>query len=148
MRLDALFNRLFIEPSLGLGYPIDDLHFLNRIERYYKPGDEQRLRFSFDFIGLQYYFRLISKFSLMPPLLFANEIPAAKRKVETNTMGYEIFPKGLYKVLKKFSRYKEIKDIIITESGVCLDENIKEGQIKDSARIDYYKKSLACYVKS
>ena len=35
-RLDALFNRLFIEPSLGLGYPVQSLPLLRRLEPYVK----------------------------------------------------------------------------------------------------------------
>ncbi len=145
-RMDALFNRFFIEPSLGMGYPADVLGILNRMEKYYQTGDEDKLKFDFDFIGLQYYFRMISKFSLFPPFVFASEIPAAERNVNMNAMGYEIFPKGLYKMLNKFSQYKGIRDIIITESGVCLDDRLSEGRINDQARIDYFKESLA-YVR-
>jgi beta-glucosidase len=37
-RWDALLNRLFIEPSLGMGYPISSLPFLGKIERHFKDG--------------------------------------------------------------------------------------------------------------
>jgi beta-glucosidase len=147
-RMDALFNRFYIEPLLGLGYPTDVLGILKRIEKYFQPGDEEKLKFDFDYIGLQYYYRMISKFSLIPPLIFANEIPASERNVSTNTMGYEIFPKGLYKVLRKFSQYKGIKEIIVTESGVCLDDQITNDRIDDQERIDYYKESIAYTLKA
>src|SRR5690606_21261022 len=52
-RADALLNRLFIEPLLGMGYPIKDLPILKRIERYMKEDDERNLSFDMDFIGLQ-----------------------------------------------------------------------------------------------
>jgi beta-glucosidase len=148
LRIDAMLNRFFIEPSLGLGYPADAIGIIKRIDRYYQPGDEEKLKFDFDFIGLQYYFRLVSKFSLIPPLIFANEVPASERNVMMNTMGYEIFPKGLYEVLKKFNQYKGIKDIIITESGVCLDDRLVNGRINDPDRIEYFKKSLAYILKA
>jgi beta-glucosidase len=147
-RMDALFNRFFIEPSLGMGYPKDVLDIHKRMERYYQPGDDDKLKFDFNFIGLQYYFRLISKFSLIPPFVFAREVPAMERNVMMNTMGYEIFPKGLYKVLKKFSQYKGVKDIIITESGVCLNDQLTDGRIDDRDRIEYFKKSLAYVLKA
>src|SRR5690606_4935977 len=38
-KADALLNRLFIEPSLGLGYPIEGIKVLDRINEYQKPGD-------------------------------------------------------------------------------------------------------------
>jgi len=141
-RMDALFNRFFIEPLLGMGYPSDTLGVLKRIEKYFHPGDTEKLRFDFDFIGLQYYYRLVSKFSLIPPLIFANEVPASRRNVTTNAMGFEVFPKGLYKVLKKFWEYKGIKDIIITETGICLDDRMEDGQVNDQTRIEYFKELL------
>jgi beta-glucosidase len=147
-RMDALFNRFFIEPSLGMGYPKDALDIHKKMEKYYQPGDDDKLKFDFNFIGLQYYFRLISKFSLIPPFVFAKEVPAMERNVMMNTMGYEIFPKGLYKVLKKFSAYEGVKDIIITESGVCLNDRLTDGRIDDHDRIEYFKKSLAYVLKA
>ena len=51
-RIDALLNRLFIEPSLGLGYPVKDIPILNKIEKYFYPDDEKRMKIDFDFIGL------------------------------------------------------------------------------------------------
>jgi beta-glucosidase len=146
--MDALFNRFFIEPLLGMGYPSDTLGILRRIEKYFQPDDIEKLKFDFDFIGLQYYYRLVSKFSLIPPLIFANEVPASKRNVTTNAMGFEIFPKGLYKVLKKFSEYEGIRDIIITESGICLDDRLEEGRINDQNRIDYFTELLAYTLKA
>jgi beta-glucosidase len=141
-RMDALFNRFFIEPLLGMGYPSDTLGVLKRIEKYFHPGDAEKLMFDFDFIGLQYYYRLVSKFSLIPPLIFANEVPASRRNVTTNAMGFEVFPKGLYKVLKKFKEYKGIRDIIITETGICLDDRMEDGQVNDQTRIEYFKELL------
>ena len=38
-KIDALLNRAFIEPSLGLGYPTDTIPFLKKIKKYMRPGD-------------------------------------------------------------------------------------------------------------
>ncbi len=82
-RLDALLNRLYIEPSLGLGYPVDGLPALRRMSRYIKPGDKDALKFKFDFIGLQNYFRVVAKKSWVPPFVWAKQISAEKRGVST-----------------------------------------------------------------
>ncbi|MDO6803236.1 GH1 family beta-glucosidase [Wenyingzhuangia sp. 1_MG-2023] len=147
-RIDAMLNRFFIEPSLGLGYPKDIITGLSVIESYFAPGDDELMKFDFDFIGIQYYFRVVAKFSLLPPVLFATEIPAIQRDVKVNNMGMEIYPKGLLKVLKKFSAYKNVKDIYITESGVCFDDEIIKGKIKDSNRIKYFKKTFEFTLKA
>jgi beta-glucosidase len=141
-RLDALLNRFFIEPSLGLGYPTDVIPGLKRIEKYYQPGDEEMMKFDFDFIGIQYYFRIVAQYSLLPPILFANQIPAEKRNVKINNMGMEIYPKGLMKMLEKFSQYKGVKEIYISESGVCFDEELIDGKVNDKNRIQYFKKTF------
>lgn len=141
-RIDALLNRFFIEPVLGLGYPTDSIPGLKQIENYFKEGDKELMQFDFDFIGVQYYFKIVAKHSLLPPLLFATEIPATKRNVKTNNMGMEIYPKGLLKMLEKFSAYENVKDIYITESGVCFDDKLKDEKIKDKNRIKYLKKTF------
>src|SRR5674476_1385959 len=44
-RLDVMLNRLFIESSLGLGYPYEDLPFLRKIDKYIQPVDREKLKF-------------------------------------------------------------------------------------------------------
>lgn len=141
-RLDALLNRFFIEPSLGLGYPTSEIPGLKLIERYFKAGDVELMKFNFDFIGIQYYFRIVAENSFYPPILFANQIPAEKRNVKINNMGMEIYPKGMAKMLKKFSQYENVKDIYISESGVCFDEDLENSIVNDDNRIKYFKKTF------
>ena len=43
-RVDALLNRSFIEPSLGLGYPMETLPFLKKLDNYILPGDEELMK--------------------------------------------------------------------------------------------------------
>lgn len=147
-RMDALLNRFFIEPLLGLGYPYDDFIGLHKIKKYFKPGDEKLMQFDFDFIGLQYYFRIVAEHSLFPPILFAKQVPAKTRNVKMNTMGMEIHHKGLYKILKKFNTYKNIDIIYITEAGVCLKDNFKDNKVNDIGRIKYMKKTLVSIEKA
>ncbi len=142
-RIDAIVNRFFIEPALGLGYPYDAIPSLRRIEKYFKPGDEEKIKFDFDFYGVQYYFRLVSKFSLIPPLIFAKEVPPEKRDAIVNTMGFEVFPKGLNKILNKVWQYEGVNKIIITESGVCFEDTFEDGKIHDTERLEYLKETIA-----
>lgn len=142
-RVDALLNRFFIEPLLGLGYPYEEFMGLRKIKKYFKSGDEKLMQFDFDFIGLQYYFRIVARYNLLPPILFAKEVPAIERNVKTNSMGMEIYHKGLYKMIKKFSKYKGIDAIYVTEAGVCLDDELIDGKVKDPKRIKYMKKTFS-----
>jgi len=147
-RMDALLNRLYIEPSLGMGYPYDAIPALKKIEKYFKPGDKEKLIFDFDFIGLQNYFRVVAKKSMFPPFLWAKQISAQKREMPVNEMGFEIYPEGMYKVLKQFSEYKKIKNIIVTENGACFKDKIEGENILDEKRIHFFKSYLSNVLKA
>ena len=147
-KLDTAINRLFIEPALGMGYPYDDLHLLKGLEAYIQPGDLELLPFTFDFIGVQYYFRIVAAHSVIPPF-FIKEIPARKRKVSLSAMHYEVCPEGIYTVLKRLSQYAGIKKIIITESGVSYHDALNADQkVEDPERIEYYTRTLRSLLRA
>ncbi|MCX6334229.1 MAG: GH1 family beta-glucosidase [Bacteroidia bacterium] len=146
-RMDAIMNRLFIEPALGLGYPEDTVPILKKLRSLYEDGDEAKMAFDFDFIGIQYYYRTIAKKSMMPGMR-AKEVMAAERGVPVNVMGGEVFPEGLYQILKKFGQYKGIRNIIVTENGTCVPDKLENGQVHDKERIDYFKSHLAVVLKA
>lgn len=141
-RVEAMLNRFYLEPLLGLGYPTDVMPALRWIERYFQHGDEERMVFDFDFIGLQYYFRVVSKFSLTPPILFASEVPAVTRKAKINLMNLDVYPQGLLNVLEFYARYPQIKTITLTESGVCFPDYPMEGKVHDVSRLKYHQDIL------
>jgi beta-glucosidase len=146
-RMDAIMNRLFIEPCLGLGYPEDTVPILKKIKSLYEEGDSIKMVFDFDFIGIQYYFRTVAKKSIMPGLR-AKEVLASKRGVPANEMEGEIYPEGLYYILKKYSRYKGIRNLIVTENGTCVPDKLENGRVHDKDRIDYFKNHLAVLLKA
>ena len=138
-RLDVMLNRLFIEPSLGMGYPYGELPYLRKIEKYIRPEDSEKLKFDFDFIGLQNYFRVISKPSLIP-FIWANHVKP-KEPAEMTEMGWEVVPEGIYKILMQFAKYP-VKEIIVTENGAAFPDVLANGTVHDQQRINYYKRYL------
>ena len=136
-RVDALLNRLFIEPSLGLGYPINDLKLLDRIYAYFQPSDEKLLIHDFDFIGIQNYTREIVRHSYFVPLVNAKIIKADRRKVQTTLMNWEVYPDSIYHILKKYNAYPQIKKIIVTENGAAFHDVIFDGKVNDELRTTY-----------
>lgn len=147
-RIEAMLNRFYLEPLMGLGYPIDVMPALQIIKSFYKQGDQQRMIFDFDFIGIQYYFRVIAQHSLSPPVLFANEIPPTARKAKLNSMNLDVYPKGLYKLLTFYNRYPQIKQLIITESGVCYPDYLVNDHVHDVRRTKYHQKMLKQVLKA
>jgi beta-glucosidase len=140
-RIDALLNRLFIEPSFGMGYPYDAFPRLKRIEKFFHDGDEELLKFDFDFIGLQNYFPVVAKNSWIP-IIRAKQVSPKKRDVPMNEMGFEINPEGIYHVLKQFSEYENIKNIIVTENGVCVKDLLTDTGVHDPERIEFFQSYL------
>lgn len=146
-KFDVLFNRLFIEPALGLGYPVNDLKLLNRLEKHIKPGDEEKLKFDFDFIGLQNYTRMVARWSMWPPIVWANQVEPKDRGVtETTEMGWEVYPEGIYKILKQFGKYG--KEIIVTENGCAFPDVVENNAVHDKKRIQFFKDYLANVLKA
>lgn len=142
-RADALINRLFIEPVLGLGYPTKEVTALKRIERYILRGDEDNMAFDFDFIGVQNYTRELVKYSFITPYIGATLIKAKKRNVATTEMGWEIYPESIYHMIKKFSAYPNIKKIIITENGAAFKDELIDNRVNDEKRITYLHDYIA-----
>lgn len=141
-RVDALLNRLFIEPSLGMGYPVQELPALKKIEKYFVKGDEEKLKFDFDFVGLQNYTREIVKHSFFVPYLGAKLVAAEKRKVDVTAMKWEVYPPAIYQMIKQFDRYPGIRKIIVTENGAAFPDSVVDGEINDVRRIDYLERHL------
>jgi beta-glucosidase len=141
-RVDALLNRLFLEPALGLGYPLDDLRFMRRIEKYMLPGDEEKLAFDFDFIGVQNYTREVVKYAFWTPFMQAILVPARKRGVPYTLMNWEVYPESMYHSLHQFNRYKGIRKLIVTENGAAFPDELKDGRVHDPERLCYLKRYL------
>ena len=70
----------------------------------------------FDFLGVQYYGKAFIKF----PFKYIRDRKYAK---EADDLGWDIYPKGLYYILKKYKKYK--LPIYITESGLPDADDMK-----------------------
>jgi beta-glucosidase len=142
-RVDILFNRLFIEPTFGDGYPKDDFIFLDKLEMHSRAWKyRERLKFDFDFIGLQNYFPIVVKYNPIMPMIKASQVKASKRNVPSTDMGWEINPKSFYEIIKQFSKYEKVKEIIITENGAYFKDKIVNGELNDEDRTKYFQQYL------
>lgn len=142
LRMDALLNRTCIEPLLGLGYPVGDLKILQRMEDYIKDGDEKKLHFDMDFIGIQNYTREIVENNFLVPYVQARIIKASDRNVPRTEMNWEVYPPSIYYMLKKFSHYPSIRNIIVTENGAAFADHYCDGSVIDVARKQYLQEYL------
>jgi len=97
-------NQTFFEGNLLLKYPANYFH-----NQYFL----ERIKNSQDFIGLNYYFH--------------NRIKGFKFNHNSNEefsdLGWEIYPEGIYRVLKELKKYN--KPIYITENGLADKDDAK-----------------------
>ncbi|MFD2783929.1 GH1 family beta-glucosidase [Hymenobacter rubripertinctus] len=134
-RADALLNRLFLEPVLGLGYPVADVPLLGRLEQYMQPGDEARLPFDFDFLGVQNYTREVVRHAWYVPLLWAALVGAGRRGVPATAMGWEVYPESIYHLLNRAGSYPNAPRLLVTENGAAFPDQVNPpGQVCDVAR--------------
>lgn len=136
-RVDVLTNRMFIEPLLGMGYPVKDLKILTQIEKYMQQHDEVLMQFPMDFIGIQNYTREIVRHSSFIPYVSAKVVKAGSRHVATTTMNWEVYPESIYRMLKRFGSYTGIKNILVTENGAAFNDTFMDGKVQDKKRIMY-----------
>lgn len=148
LKADALLNRLFIEPVLGLGYPTKDLSILRRLDKYILPGDMEKSKFQFDFIGIQNYTREVVQHSYFVPYLQVQIVKAPKRNVSTTLMDWEIYPPSIYEMICKYNSYKNIPKLIVTENGAAFKDKFKSGKVKDKKRKKYLITHIAQILKA
>jgi len=146
-RLDALMNRFFVEPAVGLGYPVKTLPFLRKMEPFIKQNDESLLKFDFDFLGIQNYFRVVAGYSPWIPYLHARPHRPTQKQSEFTEMDWEIYPEGMYRILMQFSKYP-VKELVVTENGAAFHDRIEANEINDAQRVLYYKKYLQNVLKA
>ena len=147
VKVDALVNRLFVEPLCGMGYPIESLPFLKRIEKFMRQGDEKALQAVPDFIGIQNYTREVVKHSYFTPYINSSLVSAKKRVKEVTDMEWEVYPQAMHEMLHRFSKYN-YKKIYVTENGAAFPDSIENGKVNDVKRKNYLQSNMAEILKA
>ena len=148
-RVDCLMNRLFVEPAQGLGFPTANWDVLEKFQIEYGTWRlNKRMKFDFDFIGLQNYFPLTIKYNPFIPVIQAWEIKAKSRKKPYTAMGWEINAESFYRIIRQFAAYPNIKNIMITENGAAYHDKFTDGNVIDAERIEYFDLYLTAMLKA
>ncbi|MBT8249356.1 MAG: beta-glucosidase [Acidimicrobiia bacterium] len=133
---DGTNNRWFIEPIVGKGYPEDILADLRWDQSPVLPGDLEIISTPIDFLGVNYYTRVIVGDSPAAPTLVSDP--------NLTEMGWEIYPSGIYEFLTRFHHEHHIKKFYITENGAAMrDVPDDEGFVDDQDRIEFLRRHFA-----
>ncbi len=137
---DGYFNRWFLDPVTGRRYPADmvaDYQAEGVLDDdLILPGDESAIAAPIDFLGVNYYTRVIRRDVTAPNNLPQTRFPDP---VEARTdMGWEVYPDGLFQLLTRIAFAYRLPKLYITENGVSYDDGPDAtGRVADSRRIAY-----------
>jgi beta-glucosidase len=144
-RIDGLANRWFLDPVLLGRYPADVAEDLAPIagQDHVRPGDAARTAAPLDFLGVNYYTRLLVRAAGGPPQepwpwVTAPDAAFVARGLPRTAMGWEIDPDGLYEALDRVRRDYPPVALYITENGAAFpDAAGPDGSVEDADRIAY-----------
>jgi len=109
-----------------------NLGFLERIMRH-----NVLLRRPLDFIGINYYSRQLVELKKLKISNLAMDVCEKNHQgLEKNSLGWDVYPKGLYEILLELKKYD--LPIMITENGICTrDDNQRWRYIRNHLKYIY-----------
>ena len=138
---DGRYNRWFLDPLAGRGYPQDVVNALGWDQAVVETGDLEAIARPMDMLGVNYYTRVVCA---APEVADVDRPrPLVTPQGEPTDTGWEVYPQGLYDTLIRDFREYGNTAIYITENGAAYDVPKIGGSIADSLRRSYLERHLA-----
>ena len=161
-RIDALWNRSFLDPILLGRYPVD---FIDDVAAYnftslVHDGDLEAISAPIDFLGVNHYhddnvsghpLPADTPAGLRPtdkpgasPFVGSEFVTFPSRDLPRTAMGWEINPDGLRELLVRLGgEYDNLPPLYVTENGSAWDDEVTpDGRIHDTERVGYLERHL------
>jgi len=146
--MDQITNRIWLDPIVHGTLPPWARQYLENNGTHFSTTDLQAIHRRPDFLGVNYYNRLLAKKTDIAEKTFLLEHPDYPGVLKTD-IGWEVYPDGLRYTLEMLRDQYDNIPAYITENGACYnDVPGPDGQIHDSRRIDYLKKHLESLAQS
>jgi len=137
-KYDGYLNRWFLDPIYKGFYPEDMLALYGDKAPEIRTEDLEHISTKIDFLGINYYTRTVVKADKKEAFLGLS--PVKPSGAEYTEMDWEIYPAGIYEILKRIHNDYGAPVIYITENGAAFADKIdKNGQVNDVSRIKYLK---------
>jgi beta-glucosidase len=146
-RVDAVSNRIFLDPLLRGRYPDDLLRDVAEISDmpFLLDGDEKIIGTPLDVLGVNYYSRHVVRAgvaagpsSRRAAWVGSADVESVPQGHPTTEMGWEIDPQGLYDVLARLHREYGPIPLYVTENGAAFDDRPgPDGTVADPRRVAY-----------
>jgi beta-glucosidase len=147
-RHDGAFNRWFLDPAFGRGYPADMVRWYGSDMPRIEPGDLEAMAEPMDFLGVNYYTRRVMRADPAGRGTEGRAVFAARQAhwpfaTRADFEEWEIAPEGLYRLLLRVAREYAPTAILVSENGTSLpDAPSADGEVHDPARISYVARHL------
>jgi beta-glucosidase len=145
---DGSFNRWFLDPLYGRGYPKDvvaDHLAAGRISSgtldFVREGDLQAIATPTDFLGVNYYSRGIIRSDRIPEE--KNAPRTVHAEPERTDMDWEVYAGGLTNLMTRLHKDYQPRRIYITENGAAYATGPDaDGRVRDTKRVSYLSSHL------
>ncbi len=141
-RMSAVVNGLFMDPIFKASYPGEIRRLMRLANRSIRPGDMETISEPIDFVGVNHYTRYIARSTLLPFIGYRIVKPVYDDVLFTK-MDWEVYPPGLYDILRWLAREYDNPRIYITENGAAFDDRVEASEVRDIDRIDYLRRYLS-----
>ncbi len=140
-RGDLYVNRIQLDPLLKATTPLLESPLTSAVAaQVIQDGDLAKIR-QLDLLGVNYYTRTVARNDPQVPLLNLSQVYPEGN--EYSTM-WEIYPQGLYEILKYVWDYQPACRLMVTENGVPVPDGVDfDGRVRDERRIRYLQRHIA-----
>jgi beta-glucosidase len=139
-RYDGYFNRWFLEPLRGRGYPSDLVELYGAAMPNVTDADLASIAQPIDALGDTYTERATDTPHDAGRLLKQRHL---RRDGMPRTADREIYPCGLSETLRRLDRDYGFSRLVVTENGAAFpDEIAGDGGVHDAARVAFFREHL------
>ncbi|BDZ64937.1 glycoside hydrolase family 1 protein [Agromyces mangrovi Wang et al. 2018] len=156
-RIDAIWNRMYLDPMLRGAYPADLLEDVRGqgLEDVIEPGDLEVISAPIDFLGVNHYHDDCVSGRPLPddhvpgakptdkpgrsPFVGSEYVTMPWRGLPRTAMDWEVHPEGLRTLLVRLGEeYPNLPPLYVTENGASYDDEVSpDGAVHDPDRIAY-----------
>jgi beta-glucosidase len=137
---DVLANRICLDPILRGSYPTELWRRFGPFAPRIRDGDMKQIAEPIDFLGINYYTRLVISSRWWIPITGAQMV--RPKGGEFSPM-WEIYPPGLGELIERVWNDYHPPMILVTENGIPVrDAPDPNGEVRDPERISYIRRHL------
>lgn len=138
-RLDGYFNRWFLEPVLGRGYPEDLVAAYGSAMPRVPDADQTIIAAPIDLVGVNYYERAVVENDPESAPLFCRHVLTHRPR----TQDREIYPEGLGEILGRLHTEYGVQRLVVTENGAAYPDTVgTDGTVRDPDRVRFLEAHL------